>query len=503
MFKFTGWLSRLTKHPTEQNNVKSLGLSMLIKNADLPLFTGTELQTFQVKAGLNTTQIGMLGFFGQISSIVSMFLLMGFADRVKNRVLANAWLTLAMAVYPVVLVAMSAGPALFREPSVMFPTMAVLQIVESAIMATIGMVFAPLYVRAISNEIRGRFTALIGVTGGLVGILLGLANSWVLGRLGYPYGFSVAFVLSVILLVAAAWAVKHVKEVPHLCIEEKEECASPWPSWRSEGRRSIVDSAKAASLALFGPVLTVVKLREFRLLAPPNILRGLGDGAAAFVMAVGLRQLNLGVEYAGYTTSLIYLGGLLGTGLIGMTVDRYGSGPVLFVADTAVAIALMGVVLAGGPIVFLAFFLMVQITNTIEGYTVPLAHYAIVPTQFIGAFSGARLMILYGVAAISMPTVGYLLDKMPMAPFEPGFIPAMLPSVGPILDAMNLPQPGYSSISQFAPNIGLWLEQKPAWPVFAVCGGLKVITGFLYWYAFKKGNKQQAKLDAQQPGDSR
>jgi hypothetical protein len=472
VYQFSGWLSRLTKHPTEQKNVLSMGLSMLIKNADLPMFTGTELQTFQIKAGLSTSQIGLLGSFGQASSILSMFLLMGFADRVKNRVLANAWLTLAMATYPIVLVAMSAGPAILRAPSVMFPTMAALQVIESAVMATIGMVFAPLYVRAISNEIRGRFTALIGVTGGAVGILLGLANSWVLGRMGYPYGFTVAFVLGVVLLVAAAWAVKHVKEVPHLCCDEPELSVSPLTSiWK------------------------VIRMREFRLLAPPNILRGLGDGAGAFVMAVGLRQSNLGVEYAGYTTSLIYAGGLLGTGLIGMTVDRYGSGKVLFAADTAIAFALLGVVLAGGPLVFLVFFLLVQVTNTIEGYTVPLAHYAIVPTPFIGAFSGARLMILYGVAMVSVPAVGFLLDYMPIAPFEPGFIPRTLPSVGPLLDHMQVPQPGYSYLSKVAPSIGFWLEQKPAWPVFTVCGGLKVITGFLYWYAFKKGKKEQARLE--------
>lgn len=494
MFLFSDWLSRLTKNPIEQNNVKSLGLSMLIKNADLPMFTGTELQTFQIRSGMNTTQIGWLGSYGQLSSIISMFLLMGAADKVKNRVAANAWLTLAMATYPIVLVAMSAGPAFLRSPNVMYPTMAVLQVIESAVMAIIGIVFAPLYVRAISNEIRGRFTALIGVTGGVVGIILGLANSWVLGKLGYPYGFTVAFVLGVVLLGAAAWAVKHVKEVPELCCEE-EESASPWDQWRLTAKQRLTCRIGAVLKAMFGPIGSVLKMREFRLLAPPNVLRGLGDGAAAFAMAVGLRQLNLGVEYAGYTTSLIYLGGLLGTGLIGMTVDRHGSGLVLFVADTAIAFALMGLVLAGGPLVFLAFFLMIQVTNTIEGYTVPLAHYAIVPTPFIGAFSATRLMILYGVAMVSTPAVGFLLDWVPQAPITPDYAPLALPSVRMLVEAMHLPQPGFSAIAQYAPDFGRWLEQKPAWPVFAVCGGLKIMTGFLYWYAFKKGSKYQSTLD--------
>ncbi len=472
MFQFSGWLSRLTKHPIEQKNVTSLGLSMLVKNADLPMIGGTERQTFQIKAGLDTTQIGMLGLYGQVSSIASMFLLMGFADKVKNRVLVNAWLTLGMAIYPLVLVIMSAGPDALRDPSLVYPSMAVLQIIESGVMATIGMVFAPLYVRAISNEIRGRFTAFIGVAGGLVGIVLSLVSSWFLREFGFPYGFTIAFALGVVLLLVAAWAVRHVQEVPHLCCEEPKSSVSPLAS-----------------------IWQVIRMREFRLLAPPNVLRGLGDGAAAFVMAVGLRQLNLGVEYAGYTMALVNVGQLLGTGMIGLTVDRYGSGRVLFAADTFIAFALMGVVLAGGPFVFLVFFLLVQLTNTIEGYTVPLAHYAIVPTPLIGAFSGVRLMLLYLVAAIATPAVGILLDKMPIAPFEAGFLPRMLPSVGPMLDAMHLPQPGYSAVSQVAPVIGRWLEQKPAWPVFAVCGGLKIVTGFLYWYAFKTGKKEQARLE--------
>lgn len=461
------FLNRLTKNETEQRNVLSLGLSMLIKNADQPMFTGTELQTFQVKAGLSTGLIGALGSIGQWTTVIAMFLLMGVADRIKNRVRANTLLTLAMAIYPMALVVLAFGPAFLRKTDVLFPVMIGMEVVDKITVALVSMVFFSMYARAISNEIRGRFTAIIGIVGGLVGMAFGVFASWILKKLGFPHGFGVAFSVAAVLMLAAAWANKHVREVPELCCEETQRSISPLS-------------------AIWG----ILCMREFKLLAPPNIFRGLGDGATFFAMAVGLRQLNLGVEFAGYTTSLIYFGGLIGTAMVGGTVDKWGSGKVLLIADIITAIAMVGLVLSGTPLIFLAFFLLLQSAYTTESYTVPLAHLAIVPTAVIGAFTGARLMLLYGVNALSIFAVGLLLDRVAPAPFQPDFIPRILPSVGNMMQHLQVPPPGYSWLSQILPSLGRMFEQSPAWPIFFVCAGFKIVTGILYWHAFRVGRKE-------------
>ncbi len=466
------WMNKLTKNETEQRNVLSLGLSMVIKNADAPMITGTELQTFQVRCGLSAGQIGALGSVGQITSAIAMFLLMGVADRIKNRVRANTLLTLAMAIYPIFLVILSVGPALFRTPSFVFPTMVGMEVIDKTVLAFVGMVFMAMYARTISNRIRGRFTSIIGTVGGLIGIGCAAFATYSLKLLDFPHGFTVAFGVGVILLLAAAWANSHVREVPELCCEDRVASVSP-----------------------LSAIWSIIRMREFKLLAPPNVLRGLGDGATFLAMAVGLQQLNLGVEYAGYTTMLIFIGLFLGTAYVGLTVDKFGSGIALLIADIIQAFAMVGLVLSGGPLVFLAFFLILQFAYTAESYTVPLAHLAIVPTPVIGAFSGARLMILYGATAISTPIVGNLMDRA-FAPFTADFVPRILPSVGNLLPMLHLPQPGSSAVAHLIPSLGQMFEQSPAWPIFFVCAGLKVITGILYWHAFKVGKRQDAEIAA-------
>lgn len=412
-------LQKLTDNPQERHNVVWLGLSLLVKNADLPLFTGSELQTFQVKTGLTNSQIGWLGSFGQITTAVSMFSLVGVADRIKNRILANAWITLLMATYPAVLIILSLSPPSILCPRVVFPTMVSLEVIEKTLMALLGMVSSTMYVRTISNRIRGRFTGIIGVAGGIVGILLGVIAGNALKFLGYPHGFTVAFILAVILLAMAAGAMLRVKELPELMCEERNGSASP-----------------------FSTVMEIIKMREFRLLLPPNIIRGLGDGAGYFAMAMGLKRLSLPVEYAGWTTSMTYLAGLLGVASIGFTVDRFGPGRVLFWSDALIAVALVGLVLTPFPLIFLFFFWLMMFGGAIEGTTVPLAHFYIVPPKMMGAFMGTRLILLAGTSAIVTPIAGYLLDR-----------------INPV-------------------------------PIFVTCAFLKLTTGFLYWYAFNKGRKE-------------
>ena len=411
-------MSKITKNPTEKGNIYSFGLSGLLKAADRPLISGTELQAFQVRAGFTNTQIGLIGSCASISSTVFMFLLVGVSDRIRNRKRMYIWLTVIMASYPAVLLFLSLSPEWIRRPEIMVPVMAVATIFESAVIALIGMVTAALFVRTISPGVQGRCMSLTGVGGGLAGIVVALISSQALRYLDYPLGFAVAFSMAVGLLAISALVAKNIQELPELACKESPAPISPLPA-----------------------IFRVMRTREFLLLAPPNILRGFGVGAGIFAMSVGMKRLNLGVEYAGYTTALIYMGYIMGNTAIGFTVDRYGAGIVLAFSFTLLAISLVGLALSPGPLLFLMFFLLMYTASSWESGAIPLAHYAIVPTEMIGAFSGARLMLYSGTAAIAVPTAGYLLDFL---------------------------SPIY---------------------VFGGCAVLNFITGLLYWYAFNKGHK--------------
>jgi MFS family permease len=183
---------------------------------------------------------------------------------------------------------------------------------------------------------------------------------------------------------------------------------------------------------------------QFKVLMPANVLRGLGDGAGAFAMAVGMKKLGLSFEYAGYTTALTYFAGLAATLLVGLTVDRFGAGRVIPKVSVLLAIGLMGMVLTTNTMAFLAFFLLWQIMLTMEGLCVPLVHYSVVPVEVIGAFSGIRLLTLTLMMGLSNFIVGNLLEH-----------------VSPVA-------------------------------VYGVCASIKLAAGIMYWYGVKVVQARQA-----------
>lgn len=393
---------------------------MMIKSADMPLFTGTEMQAFQVKLGLTTGQIGMIASFGQIISAISYCLFIGVADRISNRARVYAMLTAGMAFYPVLLILISIAPESLRCPAIVVPVMMAGSIAECAMISLMALIFSALFVRSISAGSQAKFTSIIGVGGGLLGLGCGYISSNALLYLGYPYGFTVAFVMAAGLLLVAGIIVRNIKEIPELSTGEISNSISPIKAFKS-----------------------VVGTREFKLLLLPNSMRGLGGGAGFFAMAVGMKQLGLGVEFAGYTTMLIFLGGMFGTAIIGFTVDRYGAGKVLLFSNLCMAVSLMGIVLSSSAWIFLIFFFTMYISFACEGATIPLAHYAIVPQQIIGAFSAVRLLLFNATWGLAIAVNGYLLNIF-----------------GSVL-------------------------------VFSISAFIYAVTGILWLYAFNKGHKPQ------------
>jgi len=417
------YLTRLTKDPKEQNNIKRLGVNMMLQNADLPLYTGTEIQAFQVSVGLTTGQMGGIGLAGAITSVIIMLLSTCFVDKVRNRVKTASFMIAGMSLFPLILLIMCLGPESFRKPQAVQSLMVVFIVVNTIFCSFYGILWATIFSRSIRNKIRGRFMGIVGVVGGIAGMLIGLISASALKLYGFPYGFAIAFSIAVVLVIISSIIIRGTKELSDLKSNELPIQLSPLENLRK-----------------------VAKMRQFRILMPANVLRGLGDGAGCFAMAVGMKRLGLSLEYAGYTTSLVYLAGLFATILIGLTVDRFGGGKVIPRVEIFLVIGLMGMVLASNSIAFLAFFLLWQIMITMEGIAIPLIHFEIVPVDVIGAFSSLRLLILAAIGGISSFTVGYLLEFM-----------------SPVL-------------------------------IYALCAGMKLAAGALYWYGVKiiKGEQKAA-----------
>ena len=176
----------------------------------------------------------------------------------------------------------------------------------------------------------------------------------------------------------------------------------------------------------------VFKMREFALLMPANVMRGFGDGAGGFAVVIGMREIGLPLEIAGYATALACLSSLTANALIGKLADRVGAGRMILPTVLLLCVGLMGIVYSTSAWMFLGFYLLWNIMQQMESTEIPLVHYDVVPVEVMGAFSSIRLLCLNLTAVLSGMAVGFSLDHF------------------------------------------------PAWSVFAVCAALKIVSALLF-----------------------
>jgi MFS family permease len=249
--------------------------------------------------------------------------------------------------------------------------------------------------RVIHNEVRGRYISLTGMAGGIAGLLIGFYVTWVTKSFNMRMALLLSTLPSIIALLGACYLLMKVKELPDLTTMAPPKRESPF---KDLGR--------------------IIGMKEFRIMMPANLMRGLGDGAAAFAYWIALDRLSLTPEYAGYVTILASAAPFLAYAILWLCMDRYGAVVVIPASDLLLVVGLMGTVMTHSPKLFLAAFLLRAVMSGVEASAIPMAHYEVVPKEVMGAFSSIRLLLLNLTAAGSGTAVGLLLNKFsPVAVF--------------------------------------------------------------------------------------
>ncbi|MDP6439873.1 MAG: MFS transporter, partial [Candidatus Brocadiia bacterium] len=397
-------------------NVFWMLIGRLLTSSGAVFIAAPVFQAYLVSAGLDTGQIGTIGSVGSVAAGVGMFALMGVADRIQNRIRTVVLCLLALTITPIVLAVLSQlGPEIQTAGTVLIVVM-VLRIVEQFADSFRSMVRSSMMVRTFQVNIRGRLTGIAGLISGLATLGLGLVTMKVLRELGAPLGFTACFALAPVLYLAGALVRLNLRELPELKRPGRSGSAFPWAA-----------------------IWDVLRLREFRVLVAPNLLRGAVAGVAYFAWVVGIQRLELPPAYAGLGAAVNAVAGtLLGSVAIGLFLDRRGPGPVLFAGGVLGAIAMVAMVLAPSPPVFLGFYGLFVFGMTLTGGGVPLGVFETAPPEMMGAFNGARLMLTIAATAVSMSAAGQLVKAL-----------------GPF-------------------------------PVFVAGAALSVVTGIWYWHAFRR-----------------
>ncbi|MDP6439974.1 MAG: hypothetical protein QGH74_10095 [Candidatus Brocadiia bacterium] len=406
----------LTENPVQRRNVFWMILGRLLTSSGAVFVAAPVFQAYLVSAGLGTGLIGAIGSVGSVAAGVGMFALIGVADRVQNRIRTLVLCMLALIITPIVLAVLSQLGPETKTAGTVFVVVMALRIGDEFLGSFRSMVRSSMMVRAFRVNVRGRLTGIAGFISGLAALGLGLVTMKILRELESPLGFTVCFALAPVLYVGGAFVRLNLRELPELKRPGRSGSAFPWAA-----------------------IWDVLRLREFRVLVAPNILRGTVAGVGYFAWVVAIKRLELPPAYAGLGAAANAVAGtLLGNVAIGLFLDRRGPGPVLFAGGVLGAIAMVAMVLTPSPRVFLGFYGLFVFGMKLTGGGVPLGVFEIAPPEIIGAFNGARLMLTIAATAISISVAGQLLKTL-----------------GPL-------------------------------PVFAAGAALSVVTGIWYWYAFRR-----------------
>ena len=372
--------ARLTKDKREEKNlwVGLLRGNILNIHYHLP---GTLWTNFVHERGITPE---MEGPYGIPSSFViaplATILVTPLIDRIQNRIRAYSWLTfLGTMTMFIPSFIFCLGPESFRSVKFILITQmlfgwwaTVMNIARSGLDGAVAC-------RVLHNSIRGRCTSINGMAQGVVGIGVGLFVTWVAKCFSIQRALLLGATVSCITLLIGAWMTHFYEELPDLA-------GAP------------VVKKKGSFMKDLGKI---INMKEFKIMMPANILRGLGDGVGAIIFWVALDRLKLPPVYAGYVTIATVCAPFVGNLILGLTMDRFGAVIVIPVSCAIIAACLMGTILTKSPLLFIIYLFVYWVARPVEAAAIPLAHYVVVPNEVMGAFSTVRLGLLTITGSIS------------------------------------------------------------------------------------------------------
>ena len=375
----------ITDDPREQYNLCCYGGAAITRDAYLPLLQMG--MPFYLAIGLTTTQIGILRTPGLVVSVCTMILSTAFLDRIRKRALFCGMIQLLSTLPGVTLVLLISLLPFLQKPELAFYIFFAVNGIGAFFAANDGAVDAMLFSRSIKPDHRGKFFGLAGIIGGLIGLGFSALASYELKALGYPRAFTVIYGLALVLVVVAAMLKCRTREIPELVGSNAPQKTPVWENLKK-----------------------IFRMKEFALLMPANIMRGFGDGAGGYAVVVGMRDIGLPIEVAGYTIMLSSLSSLTANAAIGKFADRIGAGRMILPTVVLLCAGLIGMVNSTSTWVFLGFYLLWYVMMLMESTEIPLVHYDVLPVEVMGAFSNIRLLCLKLTASLSGIMVGIFLD---------------------------------------------------------------------------------------------
>ena len=155
----------------------------------------------------------------------------------------------------------------------------------------------------------------------------------------------------------------------------------------------------------------LLRNRDFRILAVPNILRGFGVGVTSMILVLAVRALQLPESDSAILAACTNLANLIGCAVYGVLTARVGANRVCLIGGLLFCLLIPA--LLGGRILFFILFCLSYIGFMIVCNAVPDLIYRNVSSDIMSPFHTWRLALTTLGTTLSTSMIGAVMDSVP------------------------------------------------------------------------------------------
>lgn len=373
---------KMEKRPVDWNVIVYYLRNACIVAGNYPII-GIILQVTLREKGLSPDQIGLVTSVMGAMQTASILLCSLLADKMKQIRRSSALSVAGMAVFGL-LVTPFAGASLSS-----FAVIA-LYIAAGCVFQAICGVYTVLEYKLpymiIDMRDYGRVSSVTGLVNGVLMIGVSGACMSLIARMGIARVSTGLYMASIACYLAGAALTMALKQCAHAPAEQKEEKAG---------------------------LLETLRLKSFRWLLAPNLLRGFNSGVIGMMAVIGMHELGMDETQGSALSVALTTMSLVGCGAYLLLLRRFDSVTQYLMGSVIMLVFLPASLLGGRFAVFLACYVVVILGQMLGDYAVPVAICEIVPYRCIGSYTSLRMGAHTGGMALGTAVAGAWLGHFP------------------------------------------------------------------------------------------
>lgn len=354
------------------------------------LISLTIVQAFLLSLGVQNFQLGVLNTLFNGALMLGMFLFMGKIDTINmGKIMSvNRKLVVTLVLFPAILVftyimGNKAGSFL------VFAVVALGWCIQNFFIGIRVMTESRIYRNIFRPETYGFVFGLDGIIFYTLAMLAGFLIKPLLDRSDGINGYGTLFIISLLIAPASVFFNSKLRLIGEQGSESNNGINNPFSSFSHSFRISV--------------------LRNISLL---HVMRGALNGMFVFILPVGVKYYGIPLSYAAYIIISNSAAGIIGYLFIYLFYDRIGTLKSVFIGAFMCFLAVAGLVATKNPTYFLLSVTFFVTGQTIFLQSVPNGTYKVVPSNFIGTFSGIRFFIMQTTEAIFAFMMGIMINKL-------------------------------------------------------------------------------------------